>query len=94
MDKCAKALFEPTSFVSSPPKHTVFALVETNIGIALMPAKIFEYYRHPGIITIPLEENIECNLVLAYLKNKPPLSAAKLFIDFLKQSSKNESPQS
>lgn len=93
MDECAKAQFEPTIFFSSPHKVSVFALVETNIGIALMPAKIFEYYRHPGIITIPLEENIECNLGLAYLNNKPPLSAAKLFIDFLKQSSNNKNPQ-
>jgi LysR family transcriptional regulator, transcription activator of glutamate synthase operon len=87
MDECAKANFEPTIFYSSPHKVSVFALVETNIGIALMPSKIFEYYRHPGIITIPLEETIECNIVLSYLINKPPLGAARLFVDFLRQTS-------
>jgi DNA-binding transcriptional LysR family regulator len=92
MDEFSKAHFEPTIFFSSPHKVSVFALVETNIGVALMPAKTFEYYRHPGVSTIKLEENIECNIVLTYLKSKPLQGAVKLFVDFLKQESENVQP--
>ncbi len=87
MEECAKANFEPTIFFSSPRKVSVFALVETNIGVALMPARTFEYYRHPGIIPVELEETIECNIVITHLKSKPPQGAAKLFVDFIKQES-------
>src|SRR5512136_2036815 len=69
MDECAKAGFEPTIFYSSHRKVSVVSLVETNIGIALMPVKVYEYHRQPDVLAIPLEETIECNIVLAYLTN-------------------------
>jgi LysR family transcriptional activator of glutamate synthase operon len=83
MDECGKAGFEPTVFYSSQRKVSVFGLVGTNIGLALMPTKIYDYHRPPEVIAIPLEEHIECNIVLAYLKNRPLPKTASLFIDFI-----------
>jgi DNA-binding transcriptional LysR family regulator len=83
MDECGKAGFEPTIFYSSHRKVSVFGLVGTNIGLALMPVNIYEYHQHPDVVAIPLEEHIECNLVLAYLKNRKLPQAASTFIEFM-----------
>jgi LysR family transcriptional regulator, transcription activator of glutamate synthase operon len=86
MDECAKAGFEPTIFYSSHRKVSVFGLVGTNIGLALMPVKIYEYYRHPDVVAIPLEEDIACNIVLVHLKNKKLPKGASFFIEFLEKA--------
>lgn len=85
MDECGKAGFEPTIFYSSHRKVSVFGLVGTNIGLALMPVKIYEYHQHPDVLAIPLDEHIECNIVLAYLKNRKLPKAASTFIDFMEK---------
>ncbi len=83
MDECGQAGFEPTIFYSSHRKVSVFGLVGTNIGLALMPVKIYEYHQHPDVVAIPLDEHIECNVVLAYLKNRKLPQAADTFIKFM-----------
>ena len=88
MDECGKAGFEPTIFYSSHRKVSVFGLVGANIGLALMPSVIYEYHKHPDILAIPLEENIECDVVLVYLKNKKLPRSAKIFIDFIREACK------
>jgi len=88
MDVCKKAGFEPTIFYSSHRKVSVFGLVGANIGLALMPSKIYDYHKHPDVLAIPLDEDIECNIVLAYLKNKKLPRSAKTFIEFVREASK------
>jgi len=88
MDECRKAGFDPTIFYSSHRKVSVFGLVGANIGLALMPVKIYEYHRHPDILAIPLDENIECNIVLVYPRNRKLPSSAKIFIDFIQEACK------
>jgi DNA-binding transcriptional LysR family regulator len=85
MDECLKAGFEPTIFFSSHRKVSVFGLVGTNIGLALMPVKIYEYHQHPDVVAIPLEEHIECNIVLVHLKNRNLSKAASTFIEFMEK---------
>jgi DNA-binding transcriptional LysR family regulator len=85
MDECVKAGFEPTVFFSSHRKVSVFGLVGTNIGLALMPVKIYEYHQHPDVVAIPLDEHIECNIVLVHLKNRNLPKAASTFIDFMEK---------
>jgi LysR family transcriptional activator of glutamate synthase operon len=85
MEECNRAGFDPTIFYSSHRKVSVFGLVGANIGIALMPVKIYEYHQHPDVVAIPLEENIECNLVLVYLKNRELPQSAKTFVDFAQE---------
>ena len=92
MDECGKEGFEPTIFFSSHRKVSVFGLVGTNIGLALMPVKIYEYHQHPDVIAIPLDEHIECNIVLVHLKNRNLPKAASAFIEFMeKVTAENQS---
>jgi LysR family transcriptional activator of glutamate synthase operon len=92
MDECGKAGFDPTIFYSSHQKVSVLGMVGTNIGLALMPVKIYEYHRHPDVLAIPLDEDIECNIVLVYLKNRQLPKAAGIFLDFMKQAIENGKP--
>ncbi len=86
LDECGKAGFEPTIFYSSHRKVSVFGLVGANIGIALMPSKIYDYHKHPDVLAIPLVEDIECNMVLVHLKEKKLPKAAKIFVDFMREA--------
>ena len=88
MDECRKAGFDPTIFYSSHRKVSVFGLVGANIGLALMPAKIYDYHQHPDVLAIPLDENIDCNLVLVYQKKRNLSRPAKIFIDFMQEAYK------
>ena len=83
MEECKKAGYDPTIFYSSHRKVSVFGLVAANIGLTLVPSKIYEYHKHTDVLSIPLEEYIECNIVLACLKNKKLPKAAHIFIDYL-----------
>lgn len=86
MDECGKAGFEPTIFYSSHRKVSVFGLVGTNIGIALTPMRIYEYHRHPDVVAIPLEEAIECPMVIVYQKDRPLPKAASIFLEFMRET--------
>ena len=86
MDECKKAGFEPTIFYSSHRKVSVFGLVGANIGLALIPSRIFAYHKHPDVLAIPLDEDIECNVVLAYLRDNQLPRSARVFIDFLENT--------
>lgn len=88
IDECQEAGFEPTIFYSSHRKVSVFGLVGANIGIALMPTKIYEYHKNPDVQAIPLKENISCNIVLVYPKNKKLSWSAQIFINFIKDTCK------
>lgn len=83
IEECRNSGFEPTIFYSSHRKVSVFSLIGANIGIALIPSKVYEYHKHPDVVAIPLEETIECNLVLVYLKNRKLPRTATGFIEFL-----------
>lgn len=86
IDECSKVGFEPTIFYSSHQKMSVFSLVGANIGIALMPIKIFDYHKTPEITAIVLEDTIECNIVLVTRKNRKRSVIAGTFIDFIKRN--------
>jgi len=45
--------------------------------------------RKRQILGIPLDEYIECNIVLVYLKNRQLPKAVMTFVDFMKQASEN-----
>lgn len=84
MDECGKAGFEPTIFFSSHRKVSVFGLVETNIGIALVPLQTYEYHQPPDIVPIPLEDEISCDMVLVYPKTRKLPASAVTFVDFMR----------
>ena len=86
MVECEKAGFEPTVFYSSHSKVSVFGLVGANIGLALVPSKIYDYHKHPDVLAIPLDEDIDCNIVLVHLKNRKLPKSAKAFVDFMQEA--------
>lgn len=88
MDECQKAGFEPTIFYSSHQKVSVLGLVGTNIGVALIPSIIYEFHKQPDVHAIPMEENIECNIVLVYPRNRPLSKAATIFVEFMSRRPK------
>jgi DNA-binding transcriptional LysR family regulator len=92
MDECKKAGFDPTIFYSSHRKVSVLGLVGTNIGLALMPVKIYNYYQNQDVLAIPLDENISCNIVLVFLKNRILPEAARIFVDFMGRALENGNP--
>lgn len=86
LDECHKAGFEPTIFYSSHRKVSVIGLVEANIGIALIPEKIYEYHKNPEVTAIPLQEEITSNIMLVHLKNRKLPPASSQFLDYMKES--------
>jgi DNA-binding transcriptional LysR family regulator len=87
IDECNKVGYEPTIFYASHQKISVLGLVGANIGIALIPIKIYDYHKNPEVTEIALEEDLKCNIVLAYLKNRRLSIASKEFVAFLKNYS-------
>lgn len=86
LDECHKAGFEPTIFYSSHRKVSVIGLVEANIGIALIPEKIFEYHKNPEVTAIPLQEEITSNIMLVHLKDRKLPLVARQFLDFMQEN--------
>jgi LysR family transcriptional activator of glutamate synthase operon len=86
LDECSKAGFDPTIFYSSHQKTSVFGLVGANIGLALIPAKIYEYHKQPEVVAIPLVEDIECDIVLVYPKRRKLPGAAQIFLGYIQEA--------
>jgi DNA-binding transcriptional LysR family regulator len=85
VDACRQAGFEPRIFYASLRVESILGLVVSNSGIALMMEKIFTYHQPHDVVAIPLKENIESNLVLAWLKNKQLTQPARVFIEFMEK---------
>jgi LysR family transcriptional regulator, transcription activator of glutamate synthase operon len=85
VDACRQAGFEPRIFYASLRVESILGLVVSNSGIALMMEKIYTYHQPRDVVAIPLQENIESNLVLAWLKNKQLPQPARVFIEFMQK---------
>jgi DNA-binding transcriptional LysR family regulator len=85
MDACHQAGFDPRIFYASLRVESILGLVVSNSGIALMMEKVLAYHQPHDIVAIPLENNIESNLVLAWLKNKQLPQPARVFIEFMEK---------
>ena len=83
VDACRQAGFEPRIFYASLRVESILGLVVSNSGIALMMEKIFSHHHPQDVVSIPLQETIESNLVLAWLKNKQLTQPARMFIEFM-----------
>lgn len=86
VDACAQAGFEPRIFYSSLRIDSIIGLVASNIGIALMMEKVFDYYKHPDVTGLPLNETIESKIIIATVKDKKMSQASKIFIDSIKRA--------
>jgi LysR family transcriptional activator of glutamate synthase operon len=84
VDACHKAGFEPRNFYASLRVESILGLVASQAGIALIMEKIFQYHKHPDVITIPLTEIVESKIVLAYPKDKKLSAPTKSFWEFIR----------
>lgn len=87
MDACRAAGFEPRIFYASLRVESILGLVASNSGIALVMQKIFEYHKHPEVVSIPLRETIASSLVLAWPKDVTLSNTALDFVDFIRMKS-------
>ena len=85
VDACRQAGFEPRIFYASLRVESILGLVVSNSGIALMMEKIFAYHQPQDVVAIRLQETIDSNVVLAWLKNKKLSQPAQVFIDFMEK---------
>jgi len=83
LDECTKAGFRPRIFYASVRIESILGLVASNIGVALMAKKIFDYYNPPDLVAIPLDEVIKSNVSLVYLTGKKLSGSARTFIDLV-----------
>ena len=86
VEACRSAGFEPRIFYASLRVESVIGLVAQNIGVALMMERIFDYFQHPDVVAIPLQERIDSRIVIAYLKHKKLSHSAKIFVDFMRKT--------
>jgi LysR family transcriptional activator of glutamate synthase operon len=85
LDACRRAGFIPTISYSTIRIESILSLVASNMGIALMPEKLFEYYNTPENIAIQLEEVIQSDIALVYLRHRKLPRAAKIFVTSLER---------
>jgi LysR family transcriptional activator of glutamate synthase operon len=85
LEACRQVGFKPIIFYASVRIESILGLVASNIGVALMPEKLFDYYKTPEDIAIPLDEIIESNIVLTYLKKRKLHRAAKIFVSSIER---------
>ena len=86
LDACRSAGFEPRVFYASLRVESILGLVSSNSGIALMMEKIYNFHSPRDVVSIPLQETIESNLVLAWLKNKNLSRPARIFIESIEKA--------
>ncbi|MGE5123083.1 MAG: LysR family transcriptional regulator substrate-binding protein, partial [Acidobacteriaceae bacterium] len=80
LEACRKAGFKPAISYASIRIESILGLVASNIGVALIPGKLFDYYQTPDNVAIPLDETIESNITLVYLKKRKLPRTAKVFV--------------
>jgi LysR family transcriptional regulator, transcription activator of glutamate synthase operon len=91
VEACRKAGYDPQVCYSSSRVESILSMVASNVGVTLMMKRVSDYHQHPDVVSIPMEELITSNLVIAYLKNKRISKSARIFIDLIeKQAFENE----
>jgi DNA-binding transcriptional LysR family regulator len=85
LEACRQVGFKPIVFYASVRIESILGLVASNIGVALMPEKLFDYYKNPDDIAISLDEIIESDIVLTYLKKRKLPRAAKIFVSSIER---------
>jgi DNA-binding transcriptional LysR family regulator len=81
LDACRGAGFEPRVVHSTLRNDSIISLVAANMGIALMMERLADYYKHPEVVAVPLEETIESRIVVAYPKDRKLSDSARVFLD-------------
>jgi len=81
LEACQGAGFEPRVVHSTLRNDSIIALVAANMGIALMMERLADYYKHPEVVAVSLEQAIESKIVIAYPKDRRLSDSARVFLD-------------
>lgn len=81
-DECARHHFTPNVMFASRQVETIIGLVETGMGISLLPQRIIQ--KHPNIGSCPLAEPLTIHVGVAWNKSKYLSQGGQRFIDFIK----------
>jgi LysR family transcriptional regulator, transcription activator of glutamate synthase operon len=86
VEACHKAGFDPRVVYASLRIESILGMVASNSGIALMMERIFNYSKHPEVLAIPLDADIESQIVVAWPKDRKLPRPAEAFLDFLRKN--------
>jgi DNA-binding transcriptional LysR family regulator len=81
LDACRGAGFEPRIVHLTLRIDSIIALVAANMGIALMMERLADYYKHPEVVALALEQVVDSRIVLAYLKDRKLSGSAQAFVE-------------
>ena len=77
--------FQPTYIYETHDENIVLHLVSKNVGVTLIPEQLYNCRPYDHIKAIKLDKTIQCQLVLAWEKNKVLSSAESSFLNFSKK---------
>ena len=89
-DACRAAGFTPTAVYSSTRVESVLGMVAASSGVALIMEQVVAYHEHAGVAVVPLEEQIESTVVIAYPKHRRLSQPARTFVDFIASHSRED----
>lgn len=85
MQECLNNDFIPKVILSTNQIATMKSLVSRNLGICFLTKSVIE--NAPEIVTVPLKHNLFLEFGLTWKKEKTLSTAAKAFIEFIKNNS-------
>lgn len=85
MSACRSTGLEPRIFYASLRAASIIGMVASNSGVALIMEKVINYYKHADVVAIPLEQNFESRIILAYPKDRKLSKSAGIFLNFMKE---------
>lgn len=85
MQECLNNDFIPKVILSTNQIATMKSLVSRNLGICFLTKSVIE--NAPDIVTVPLKHNLFLEFGLTWKKEKTLSTAAKAFIEFIKNNS-------
>jgi DNA-binding transcriptional LysR family regulator len=92
LDACHSAGFEPQIFYASLRIDNIISLVASNIGVALLMEKVYDYHDLSGVIAIPLDEVIESDIIIASLKDAELSEPAQTFVELVTKELNSKTP--
>lgn len=87
VQECVKNGYYPNIVCESSQKEFMIEMVDTNLGIALLPSKICTDIRGDSIISLSLENDLKLELGMIWKKDKYLSHAVREFISLTSSSS-------
>lgn len=82
-EACRAAGFTPTIVYSSTRVESVLGMVAADSGVALIMEQVVTHHDHTGVAVVPLVEQIDSMVVIAYPKDRRLSQPTRAFVDFV-----------